>query len=115
MTEVYRRGFRRFLNRPGFHADASASVQVQVDLPPEEGSDPWAHGTFQVRDCLANVTLSLDVHSGPYYRNTVAKLRKLRDACDAALEITEEARWSFVEAKDKAARKRKAKGEGGAR
>lgn len=74
----FRRGNREFLNRPGFHEDATLSYNLSI------GSGGYFSGSINVRDCGENICLELSVHTDEWMENSEFKIdtmiRLLRDA-----------------------------------
>lgn len=86
-----RLGARHFLNRVGFHGDASISYAFTQN---PNGS---IVGTLSVRDCHRGITISLDVGTEEDYQNSKEKLSKIWDIARLALLDLKRARDEFME------------------
>ena len=68
MPKPYRASSRTFLNKPGFHSDASATWDFHV-------SDRcYAECQIRIRDCDETINLSLEVHTAEWLANSQYKL-----------------------------------------
>jgi len=95
MAEVFRKGNRAFLNRDGFHEDASLSWTFTVS------DTGYFHGDLCVRDCDRNINLEINIHDDKWYENSKHKL-------DTMIALLQEARKNLPKAR-KALKKAKGK------
>ena len=93
MKYAFQSGKRAFLNRPGFHGDASIGYYLRVD---ENG---WLSGYLNIRDCSQDVSLELNVHDDEWYDNTKEKLDLMISILKDAKKNLPAARRALAKAK----------------
>jgi hypothetical protein len=85
---------RKFLNKPGFHTDASISWDLVVKL---YGTKPHTEGVLRIRDCSQSVELQLDFYEPEWYRNSDHKLKTLIEELMLCREKLAAAHKKFVQ------------------
>ena len=95
MKKEFSEGNREFLNKKGFHGDASMSWTMSIC---EKG---YFEGCVHIRDCDNQVHLELDIHTEEWYENSVEKIDKM-------IKLLQEVRLALPRAK-KVQREAKAK------
>lgn len=98
MTDIFKEGDRAFLNRPGFHSEASVGWDITVS---KESYGIHANCSFRVRDCGESVSIQLDLHDEEWFQNSVAKLNHIASQAIRARNTLFAARKAFVKAKAK--------------
>lgn len=69
--------YRTFLNKPGFHSNASLSA----DITPSEYGEGY-YGTFKISDCNRTIELSIDLDTEAELNNTIYKMKCLISAAE---------------------------------
>lgn len=100
---------REFLNKPGFHTVANIMVEFE-DVREDNGYEPF-YSSFYISNCDRSSHFELDVNSGEGVDNSIHKLTKIIEVCDAAREQLKLMRPDIVEwRKKKDEEKRKKSG-----
>ena len=73
----YIHSYRTFLNKKGFHSNASISTDI-TDSDYGEGF----YGTFKLSDCNRTVELSIDLDNIEEYNNTIYKMYRIIKAAE---------------------------------
>jgi len=91
--EKFVRGDRAFLNKPGYHGDASIGYRMRVS------NNGYFEGYINFRDCSQDISIELDVHNDDWYENTCEKvdamlriLRQVKKDLPAARKALKEAK-----------------------
>jgi hypothetical protein len=100
MTD-FRLGKREFLNREGFHEDASLTYHFTVD---DRG---YFSGNISVRDCGEAIHLELNVHDDDWVENSEYKIETMIRLLQSAKRDMKKAQREMI--KRKAAREKKNK------
>lgn len=92
---------RSFLNKKGFHSNAS----ISTDITHSEYGEGF-YGTFKISDCNRTVELSIDLDGKEDYDNTLYKMNKIIDAAEKYKKAIIKLRPSIIKyQKDQEAKK----------
>jgi len=97
--DKFNEGGRDFLNRPGFHEDASIAWILSVS------SSGYFNGSISFRDCSENICLELNVHNDEWYDNSIDKIDKIITHLKEVKKQLPRARRALQKAKAKAKKK----------
>lgn len=98
MSEKFRRGDRAFLNRPGFHGDASIGYDISISQHADD-HDPWSEAGINIRDCDSSIRIDISIHNDENLQNTIEKIDTLIAILRGAKRDTRAARKEFLKLK----------------
>ena len=100
--KIFEFGVSSLLNKPKFHSTAAIAIKISLDYN-------FPSGHLYISDCTRTISLNLDFDSEEEMDNSLFKLNKIVDVCNAAIKNIEGNRNNYLEAIKKYEEKYKSK------